>query len=197
MPAQFLYDEKELLRLVAGGDEAAYKIFFTKYWDHIYSTAFMFAKSAELAEDLTQEVFAKIWEKRTNLSSVEKLEGYLFVTARNIFFDSLRRKVFVASNEEYLQEYFSDASASPDEKYEIKELNATIQKGIDQLPVQQQTAFRLSRFNGMSHEEIAAEMGIAKQTVKSHISRAIISLRKIVEMHSDKLFILPWIIIFI
>lgn len=180
MPGQFQYDEKELLRLVADGDGAAYKIFFTKYRDHIYSTAFMFTKSTELAEDLSQEVFAKIWEKRINLLGVEKLEGYLFITARNIFFDSLRKKVFVAANEDYLQVYFSDASASPDEKYEIKELNATIQKGIGQLPLQQQTAFRLSRFNGMSHEEIAAEMGIAKQTVKSHICRAIISLRKIV-----------------
>jgi RNA polymerase sigma-70 factor (ECF subfamily) len=197
LPTQLRYDEKELLSQVAGGDEAAYKILFTRYWDQIYSTALMFTKSPDLSEDLAQDVFAKIWEKRQNLSGVDKLEGYLFITARNLIFDRMRKKVLTAENDEYLQEYFSDPAASPQEKYEMKEMNAIIQKGISQLPAQQQTAFRLSRFGGLSHEEIAAEMGIAKQTVKSHIGRAIISLRKTLEAHSDKLLILIWIFIFL
>lgn len=190
-------DEKELLRLVASGDVAAYKILFTKYWDQIYSTAFMFTKSPDLSEDLTQDVFAKIWEKRINLSGVEKLEGYLFITARNLIFDRMRKKVFITESDEYLRAYFSDPTDSPHEKYEMKELNTFIQKGISQLPLQQQTAFRLSRFQGLSHEEIAVKMGIARQTVKSHIGRAIISLRKIVDEHSDKLLVLFWMILFL
>lgn len=196
LSAQLPYNEKELLCQVADGDEAAYKILFTKYWDQIYSTTFMFTKSAELSKDLSQEVFAKIWEKRKNLSVVEKLEGYLFVTARNIVFDSMRKKVFIAENEEYLQEYFSEHASLPYEEYEVKELNAVIQKGIHQLPIQQQTAFMLSRFSGLSHEEIAVNMGIAKQTVKSHISRAIISLRKMLELYADKIPILLLLFIF-
>ena len=197
MPTQLPYDEKELLRRVAAGDEAAYKILFTRYWDQIYSTALMFTKSADLSEDLAQDVFAKIWEKRQNLSGVVKLEGYLFITARNLIFDWMRKKVFTVENDEYLQEYFSDPSGSPHEKYEMKELDAIIQKGVSQLPLQQQTAFKLSRFQGLSHEEIATKMGIAKQTVKSHIGRAIISLRKTLEAHSDKLTVLVWIFIFL
>jgi RNA polymerase sigma-70 factor (ECF subfamily) len=85
----------------------------------------MFTKSPDLSEDVTQDVFAKIWAKRQNLFNVDKLEGYLFITARNLIFDQMRKKVFTVGNDGYLKEYFSDPDAILQRKFQIKFMNCT------------------------------------------------------------------------
>ena len=190
MTAQTPNTEKELLELVAQGDQAAYKILFSQYWDHLYSTALVFTKSPELSEDLTQDVFVQIWLKRERLKEVEKFDAFLFITARNLIIDRLRKKVFSSDSDDYYKEYLSDKSSSPVQKLELKELEDLLQKGIGSLTPLQQQAFRLSRFEGLSHQEIAGKMGISHKAVKSHIVRAIVTLRKYMEK-TDKLFAIP------
>lgn len=180
-----LHHEKELVQKVAVGNEAAYKELFTRYWDQIYSTALMFTKSPEMSEDMAQEVFARIWVKREKLKEVVHFDAYLFVTARNLIFDQLRQKVFTYDHGVYLTEYFKDSSQTPADTVELKEMEKIIQQGISILPPQQRTAFCLSRFQGLKHEEIAVQMGISRESVKSHIVRAIASLRKHLGNHAE------------
>jgi RNA polymerase sigma-70 factor (ECF subfamily) len=188
-----LYTESDLVRKVAGGDEAAYKELFTRYWDQIYSTAFMFTKSPEMSEDMAQEVFARIWVQREKLKEVTRFDSFLFIIARNLIFDQLRKQVFTYEYGLYLTEYFKDPSLSPIDNIELKELEKIIQEGICSLPRQQQTAFCLSRVQGLKHEEIAVQMGISRESVKSHIVRAIASLRKHLGAHAAPVFI--WIML--
>jgi RNA polymerase sigma-70 factor (family 1) len=173
-----LHNEKELLLQIANSDEDAFRIIFGHYWDKIYSTAFMFTKLPELSEDMTQDVFAKIWVRREKLATVEKFESYLFIIARNLIFDRLHKEVYTVKYHRYYEEYFSDPALPPNDKIEFKELENIIEEGISKLPVQQQKAFRLSRFWGMNHDQIAVEMGISRSSVKSYIVRAILTLRK-------------------
>lgn len=197
MPSTTLHNEKELLLLVSEGDQSAYQFLFHHYWDAIYSTALMFTKSPELSEDLSQDIFARIWLKREKLAEVEQFDGYLFITARNLIFDHLRKKVFSGGYDDYFQEYFRDAALSPDQKLEFKEFEKSVQQAIEELPAQQQAAFRLSRFQGLSHEEIARQMGISKATVKSYIVRSIVTLRKILNHHPENPMIVLWILFFL
>jgi len=197
VPLSTLHNEKELLFLVSKGDESAYRQLFHTYWDHIYSTALMFTKSPELSEDLSQDIFARIWIKREQLAEIEQFDKFLFITARNLIFDHLRKKVFSGGYDEYFLEYFKDAALSPDQRLEFKEFENTIREAIDKLPAQQQTAFRLSRFQGLSHEEIARQMGISRQSVKSYIVRSIVSLRKMIEEHPENPMIVLWVLFFL
>lgn len=192
-----LHNEKELLLMVSEGDQSAYQLLFHHYWDPIYSTALMFTKSPELSEDLSQDVFARIWLKREKLAEVEKFDSYLFITARNLIFDHLRKKVFTGGYDEYFQEYFRDAALSPEQRLEFKEFENSVQLAIKELPTQQQTAFRLSRFQGLSHEDIARQMGISRATVKSYIVRSIVTLRKMLKDHPENPMILLWIYLFL
>lgn len=194
LPAS-LYTERELVEKVAGGNEAAYKELFTRYWDQIYSTALMFTKSPEMSEDMAQEVFARIWVKREQLKEVIRFDAFLFITARNLIFDQLRQKVFTYEYGLYLTEYFKDPALSPCDSIELKEMEKIIRQGIDLLTPQQQTAFCLSRFQGLKHEEIAMQMGISKESVKSHIVRAISRLRKYLNDHADPIVVWVWIMI--
>jgi RNA polymerase sigma-70 factor (family 1) len=157
----------------------------------------MFTKTPELSEDLAQDVFARIWISREKLAEVENFKSYLFIIARNIFYNSLRSKVYTTSIESYFEQYFGDPSVVPANKAELKELEELIEQGIRNLPPQQQKAFRLSRFKGLKHEQIAAEMGISKFSVKSHIVRAIAALRRHLEDHQDKLQVIIWVLLFL
>lgn len=185
MPTTDLLNEKELLFLVAEGDEIAYKKIFTHYYSGVFATSLRFTKSREISQDLTQDVFARIWIKKEKLKEIDNFEAFLFITARNMILDSLRKKVFIKENEDSLIEYFEEEeSLSPDYRLEFKEMNEIIHRGITLLPERQQRAFYLSRLAGLKHKDIALEMGISQESVKSHIVRAICQLRKYVTEHS-------------
>lgn len=181
-----LLNEKELVRQVADGSEAAYKRLFVHYWDQIYSIAFVFTKSREISQDLVQDIFARIWVKKEKLREVERFDAYLFVTARNLIVDRMSRKMFTIKNPG-LTEYFADSSQLSFDAVELKEMEEIIHRGIHVLPNQQRTAFCLNRFGGLRHDEIALQMGVSKESVKSYIVRAISSLRKYLAQHTEVL----------
>lgn len=173
------HSEKELLSQIAKGSQDAYLVIFQQYWDTVFSTSLLLTKSPELAEDIAQDVFTMIWEKRAQLPAIEKLEPFLFITARNMIYSRLRKLSSQETYRQYIKAYFSEASVTGvDEQTELRELERTIQGAILRLPSQQQKAFRLSRFEGMRHEEIAATMGVSRITIKSYIVQALASLRK-------------------
>ena len=191
-----LDNENELLHRTANGDQAAYAILFEHYWGPIYSTAMAFTKSPELSEDIAQDVFAKIWVKKETLREINKFEAFLYTIARNLILDRLRKHVFTKDHEDYLLLYFEESSPNPSRQLEFKEFEATIHAAIDKLPPQQRTAFRLSRFQGLNHEEIAGQMGVSKQSVKSYIVRSIVSLRNIMQEHSGSISLILYIFFF-
>ncbi|MBP1651233.1 MAG: polymerase sigma-70 factor [Bacteroidetes bacterium] len=192
-----LHNEQELLKLVVAGDTEAYKVIYTHYWDRIYTTALAFTKSPELSEDVAQEVFAQIWVKRAMLKEVERFDGFLYITTRNLLLDRLRRKVFTGSLDDYFTEYFADVNGTPAQQLEFKEFDSHIQRAISQLTPQQQTVFKLSRFEGLTHEEIAKRTGLAKRTVKNHMVNSILYLRKYLKVHAGNYLIFIWITFFL
>ncbi len=189
MPTTVLLNEKDLLLRVASGDQAAYKKIFEHYWDHIFSIALLFTKSREVAEDLTQDVFAHIWIKKDKLFEVTRFESYLFVVARNLFFDRLRRKVLRFENLENLRSQLQDdPQYLPSHVAELRQMEQLVKTGIDSLPERQRMAWYLSRYKGLKHKEIADQMGISQESVKSHIVRATHALKRYLTSHSLMIF---------
>lgn len=192
------HSESELLRLLASGDQHAYQLIFERYWDPIYSTAFLLTKSPSLAEDVAQDVFTMIWEKRATMAAVEKLEGFLFVAARNMIYTRLRKLASGDAYRQYILHCFPEQGAvRADERTEFRELEHTILLAIQKLPPQQQKAFRLSRFEGMRHEEIAVTMGVSRITIKSYIVQAIATLRKALANNPSGALITFWAFLFL
>lgn len=193
----YKYNEQELLQQVAVGDEIAYKQLYLQYWDTIYSTAMMYTKSPDLSEDLTQDVFARIWVNRAKLAEVERFEGFLFIMARNIILNRLKKEVYVARNDLFFEAHLKESHGTPAQLSELRELQDKIETAIRTLPAQQERAFRLSRFSGMTHQQIAEEMGIAEQTVKAHIVRALQKLRSEFSDIDLTLSLAIWIFLFL
>jgi RNA polymerase sigma-70 factor (ECF subfamily) len=161
----------------AAGDEKAFQQLFNLYWDKIYANALHLIKSPEAARDLTQEVFIKIWLKREKLSEVQQFESWLYRVARNVFIDHLRKQLVLDSLQD-IQSIEDSEEPTPQRKLELNELIKQVNGAIASLPAQMQTAFQLSRFHGLTHEQIAQQMNISKATSQNYIARSLIVIRR-------------------
>lgn len=179
------FDEKTLLSQVAEGDEKAFRILFDRYWDNIYGVAFAFTKSSQVAEEMVQDIFLKIWTKKHLLNSIQKFDAYLFRVAKNHIYNELRRKIKEEPFTEYIINYFREIGDSPEQQMIFKESQRLVTLAVEKLPPQQQLIYRLGREQGMSQEEIADKLQISKNTVKSHMNKALQSIRHSLLPYSD------------
>jgi len=148
------------------------KIFDESYQDLVVQ-ALRLVKNPETAEDIVQDCFIKIWDKRNNLEiSGDKL-AYLARMIRNSCLDFLKKRKIETSelNEAY------QGSFEVEDVLITKDLQEKIDKTIDSLPEKCRQVFVLSRFEELSYNEISKQLNISKKTVEAHISRALKSLR--------------------
>lgn len=169
-----LHNESELLSRLALGDAEAFTILFNHYWPRIYSSILVISKSPSIAEDIAQEIFTRLWKDHQKAADIRDLASYLFIAARNKVLNRLARTDVETAYQSYMLYQEPD---KPDQ-LTYRELDALVQTGIQQLPPQQQRAFRLSRIQGMTYEQIAAEMQISRGTVKEHIVKALAAMRQ-------------------
>ncbi|WP_319591802.1 RNA polymerase sigma-70 factor [uncultured Draconibacterium sp.] len=177
--------QKYVLKKLKSGDEGTYISLFEEYYVGLCAYSRRYVGRKDIAEDIVSETFFKIWENRRKLEITGSIKSYLFQAVANNSLHHLRK----LRKEEKLDDYFSGtenenigfkevAENITENSLLIKELHSRIEEAVNLLPPQQQTAFRLKRFEGKKNKEIADEMGLAVKTVEMHLSKAVISLRK-------------------
>lgn len=166
------YNEKTLLQQVSGGDERAFERLYTNHLDFLYGFILKYVKSPDLAEDLTQETFIRLWENRTALAEVESFKNYLFIAGRNITFNFLKRasRENIAKGE--ILHHYRPSSGEVADKLIMKEYTQWVQTVLNSLPPQTREVFRLCREQNKTYEEVAAILGISRNTVKKHMVRS-------------------------
>ena len=164
-----LCHEKELFYQIAQGNEKAFERFFNLYKEKLLSYLIRITKSQPAAEELVQEVFLKLWTGRKSLQAVERPEKYVFIMARHKAIDYLRKASLSAKLREDLWQRIKMHSNDTEEQLYAKESKALIYEAVFQLSPRKQEIFRLSRQDGLSHEQIAHELKISKNTVKNHL----------------------------
>ena len=183
-------EEYLLIQQLANGNEAAFERLVEKYWNNIYAQSMVYLRSSHEAQDLTQEVFMTIWEKRRLLGPVTNFRSYIFTIARNQIINQVRKKL-KAPVAVSIGNYEEQASFS-EEFYTRRELSNLIEEGIRLLPRQQQKAYLLSRDEGLSYEEVAEKMQTSKEATKKNIGRALHTLRSFLRANYDTLFLVWW-----
>ena len=168
-------EENSLLLKVAAGDSMAFAEIVRQRWQKVLQHALTFVKSYQVAEELTQDIFIQLWEKREKLTDVKSFDNYLFIVSRNLIITHIRKKLVETSTlkEQKLEEMFF----KPDEQFEFQELESIIQEGADLLSEPRRSVFLLSRIEGRDSDFISAELGIAKRTVRWHLAEALNFLR--------------------
>jgi len=190
LPAELLSTEQELLQRVANSDGHAFEQLFKKYWPQVYGTGLHLTRSPEQAKDLAQDIFLKLWNNRSKLTEVKRTDAFLYTLSRNHIIDHLRKKVFHTSNIDFLINYFRDDAVLRQEHLECEELENAIHTAITTMPGKVQDVFRLSRFEGLTHEQIAARLNISVVSSKTYIVRALQHLRTRLLYLQDKAVLL-------
>ena len=172
MPSELsILSEKELLLKVADGDEKAFAELFYAHHNKLGAYVFGWTKSLQLAEEIVQDVFLKIWLNREVLRMVEKFDNYLYILSRNYTFNALRK---IASEQlkrqEWARHFENDLDLDPDTAAE--DYLPLIEKAISSLPPQQQKVFILKRRQGLKYDEIASQLNIAPETARKHLAAA-------------------------
>jgi RNA polymerase sigma-70 factor (family 1) len=180
------YNEDELLQQLKTGSENAFTCLFDRYRGTVYGVALKFLRSPVLAEEIVQDVFLKLWLKRGDMDAVKRLDGYLFVMARNFIFDRIKKMAYESSGQSLLplQESPADDSEYLVRKHQCEQL---LQEAIALLPAQQKQVYILSKMNGLSHEKIAERMQLSRLTVKKHMAMALQSIRKYLDARLHQL----------
>jgi len=169
MPKQLHISILERLR---DGDESAFNEVYTQFSPDIYNVAFHYLQDAAQSEEILQETFISLWLNKERIDVSGDLWVYLFVIAKRKSLDILRN----IKKSKVLLERLSDAADvlrnSTEEKVLAKEFQRLVDIVVNSLPEQQQKIFRLSRQEGLSHNEIANILNISSNTVKNHMVQA-------------------------
>ena len=179
--------EKSLVELVIKGDQSAFENLYNIYADKLYYFALRFLKTKEDAENLTQEVFVKIWETRDRLDPDYSFNAYLFTIAKNTIFNIHRKRVNERTYRDYLGNFFDFAHSKTENDLSLNDLQNRIDKCVENFPTQRKVVFELSRREGLSHKEISEQLNISEKTIETHIRLAFKTLRIALK---DDLFIL-------
>lgn len=155
---------------------------FTALFHALYPDVLWYARqrAGTAADDLVQEAFVRLWERREEVDPERSVRALLYVTVRNLALNRTRnaatRRALEATRGR------PGAAPCPDDLAAADQLGQRLRAWIDDLPDRQREAFELSRFCGLSHEEIARVMDLSVHTVEKHVTRALRRLRQ--RLHS-------------
>ena len=178
MPELSSYDEKNLLSSISRGDPNAFRKLLESYHYIPFRTAVKLLNDNSLAEDIVQEAFLKVWLHRLTLTEIDSFGAWLRTITTNIIYDYLRKSKL---QESHTGKWYQDLHLYPlaikpgiNEETYFDEL---IAEAVSRLPPKQKEVFVLIKKQGYTREEAAAMMQVSVETIKTHLERAMKSIR--------------------
>lgn len=170
-------DEKTLVISLRQGSNEAFTTLYKCYWRQVYNFSRLYLTNKDVAEEVVQEVFVKVWESRDFIREEENFKGLLFIITRNLIFNQFRKSL----NEDF---YKMTVLAAMEESYNMEEeidahnLSEYVDQLIEELPPRRREIFNMSRKQHKSYREIAQELNISEKTVENQIGEALKYLKQ-------------------
>ena len=171
-------EEKEILQRLSRGDSDAFRTVFMKYAPRVESFAMKMLKNIHEAQDVSQNIFTKLWLQRAQLSQVQSLNAYLFRMTRNAVLDICKRSRVVAEYRNHRAQTGSPECNDLAERIDTEELARMVGAALDKMPSRRCEVYKLSREEGKSNREIAEELNISAKSVENHITKALCFIKK-------------------
>ena len=170
-------DNDDIVKRLASGDESAFKQVFDNYYRSLVISAYQILKNESLSKDAVQEVYLELWKNRARLTTKISLLPYLKRSVMNRSLNIIKsRKHHMSAGSEPLK-ILEDHSRQPDESYEDNEFVDHVHRAIESMPDRCRAIFMACKMQGLSHAEIASELGISKKTIENQITKALKIIR--------------------
>ncbi len=167
-----------LLAFLRHDDQQAFEALYERYWAPLWSYAKNAMADPDDAEDIVQELFMTLWEKRNTLQINTSLRAYLYRAALNKVIDRSDRSKYRLSYLEDLKRTYDQGNYTTDGKLFEKELLKRFEACVRKMPPKMRTIFTLSRLHSMTHQQISDYLSISRDNVNRQIKNALIILKK-------------------
>ena len=171
-------DEKILLYLLKNNSQQAFEQLYQQYSSPIYGKILRLTRSSIVADELLQDTFVKVWEKRHLIDEQFPFKSWLYRVAENEVYQFYRRLARDKKLQEHIVSTFVESYSQLEKDIFLKESRELLNKAMDQLPSQCRQVFTLCRLEGKSYEETGNILGISPFTVSNHLVKASKILRK-------------------
>ena len=181
------YPDKEIIHQLNQGNQRILKYLFDHYYNELTVYSMKFVMNREVAEEIVQDLFIRLWQNRRSFNIEKSVEGYLLAAVRNRSINYLKSKyarIRFVGEDKLAQRPIHNTAEDDITAAELKE---TIHEAIDSLPARCRIIFNLSRNADLSSDEIAAQLNISRKTVQAQIGIAIKKLRKYLKDHWDNI----------
>lgn len=169
-----------LISSLKKGDNAAFLLIYNEYWESLYAIGFNRLQSQADVEDIIQELFTDLWNKRESLLIKDNLRVYLFTAMKYKVIDHIRKRKLDEVSMDNL-----DLSPSPemsdnntDQLISFNELYHRLKESVENLPKRCKLVFKMSRELNMTSDEIAKELNLSKRTVETQIYKSLKFLKR-------------------
>lgn len=184
MSFEGIHNEKQLLTQVSQGDRQAFQVLYKACYPLVQQYIVLFEPSPHILDELTQDVFVRIWEKRDRLGAVESFKGYLFLVTRNVVFNFIRA-LKVRQKVKELDEASPPLANDLENELLFKQYYEIALEAMRQLPPGRRKVLKMSIDDGLSLDEIATELGISRSGVKKQLYAATAYVRQYLQEHGE------------
>lgn len=171
-----ILSDKELAEGIVKGDEACYEQLFMRYYVTVRKFIMGFIGNRQAAEDIAQELFIRLWNRRLGIDTQKSIKNWLIVSARNAALNWLKAES--RNPETSISEFEEEGCCSdPLETVYLRQLEKGLDDAVAALPGRRKQIFKMSRMDHLSNDEIALRLGLSVRTVEKHIELALRDLR--------------------
>ena len=168
-------NDEQLLRAIAMGNTEALEQLYARYWQHLFTAAYNVLKNKAVCEDIVQEAFLQLWQRRETLDIKTTLQAYLFSVIRYSVFKHIKKEQSHSQAFQHLPERLH--YITPEEIVIEKNIRSQLAVIVNSLPEKCREIYLLSREEQLSHNEIASLLNISPKTVENHITIALKKIR--------------------
>ncbi|HXD79597.1 MAG TPA: RNA polymerase sigma-70 factor [Puia sp.] len=173
--------------------EDPFKRLFDRYKNRLYGYVLAITHSPYAAEEVTQEVFIKLWLCRDLLQEVDNLDGYIFTIARNRTLNCLRKAAHDSRMLRELRDRVIPHLNNAEERTTVGDYDRLVRDALSRLSPQRRLVFQLSRDGALNHEQIAEQLHLSRNTVKNHMVEALRVIRRYLGQHGSLLLMIYFI----
>ena len=181
------FEEQDLFSSLKAGEERAFEKLFRNYYAPLCYYASKILQNDGAAEEIVQDFFVRLWEKRADIEIETSLKNYFFRSVKNLCLNQIKHENVKI---QHVKSVISEAELTEySDHFQEVNLQKDIEKSIAALPEKRREIFRLSREEGLKYREIADKLNISIKTVEAHMGLAIKTLRDILKKYNSFLFL--------